>query len=138
LLDLLPTLVDSSSRITPSSQAFLLAEQIARTQGTTIVVENRPGAGTVIGTDAASRAAPDAKCGKRQTCIDPLAGSYFCDLDITHRDRTGWLGRKDSNLCIRNRARLGLRLFLQDFRLGLEMPANAGRLRRAVSCLYLE
>jgi tripartite-type tricarboxylate transporter receptor subunit TctC len=37
----------------------LLAEQIARTQGPTIVVENRPGAGTVIGTDAASRAAPD-------------------------------------------------------------------------------
>jgi tripartite-type tricarboxylate transporter receptor subunit TctC len=37
----------------------LLAEQIARTQGPTIVVENRPGAGTVIGTDAASRAQPD-------------------------------------------------------------------------------
>jgi tripartite-type tricarboxylate transporter receptor subunit TctC len=37
----------------------LLAEQIARTQGPTIVVENRPGAGTVIGTDAASRAPPD-------------------------------------------------------------------------------
>src|SRR5258708_6167665 len=37
----------------------LLAEQIARTQGPTIVVENRPGAGTVIGTDAALRAQPD-------------------------------------------------------------------------------
>jgi tripartite-type tricarboxylate transporter receptor subunit TctC len=37
----------------------LLAEQIARTQGPTIVIENRPGAGTVIGTDAASRAQPD-------------------------------------------------------------------------------
>jgi tripartite-type tricarboxylate transporter receptor subunit TctC len=37
----------------------LLAEQIARTQGPAIVVENRPGAGTVIGTDAASRAQPD-------------------------------------------------------------------------------
>jgi tripartite-type tricarboxylate transporter receptor subunit TctC len=37
----------------------LLAEQIARAQGPTIVIENRPGAGTVIGTDAASRAAPD-------------------------------------------------------------------------------
>jgi tripartite-type tricarboxylate transporter receptor subunit TctC len=37
----------------------LLAEQISRSQGPTIVVENRPGAGTVIGTDVASRAAPD-------------------------------------------------------------------------------
>jgi tripartite-type tricarboxylate transporter receptor subunit TctC len=37
----------------------LLAEQIARAQGPTIVIENRPGAGTVIGTDAAARAAPD-------------------------------------------------------------------------------
>src|SRR5258706_6152528 len=37
----------------------LLAEQIARAQGPTIVIENRPGAGTVIGTDAASRAPPD-------------------------------------------------------------------------------
>jgi hypothetical protein len=64
--------------------------------------------------------------------------AYFCEPDIAYRDGTGWLGRQDSNLCIRNRARLGLRLFLQDFRLGLEMPANAGRLRRAVSCLYLE
>jgi tripartite-type tricarboxylate transporter receptor subunit TctC len=39
--------------------ARLLAEQIGRAQGTTIVVENRPGAGTVIGTEAVSRAAPD-------------------------------------------------------------------------------
>jgi tripartite-type tricarboxylate transporter receptor subunit TctC len=37
----------------------LLAEQIARTPGPAIVIENRPGAGTVIGTDAASRAQPD-------------------------------------------------------------------------------
>jgi len=39
--------------------ARLLAEQIGRTQGATIVVENRPGAGSTVGTDAASRAAPD-------------------------------------------------------------------------------
>ena len=39
--------------------ARLLAEQIGRTHGPSIVVENRPGAGTVIGTEAASRAAPD-------------------------------------------------------------------------------
>lgn len=37
----------------------LLADQIGRTQGATIIVENRPGAGNTIGTEAASRAAPD-------------------------------------------------------------------------------
>jgi tripartite-type tricarboxylate transporter receptor subunit TctC len=41
------------------SMARLLAEQIGRTRGPTIVVEDRPGAGTVIGTEAVSRAAPD-------------------------------------------------------------------------------
>jgi tripartite-type tricarboxylate transporter receptor subunit TctC len=41
--------------------ARLLAEQINRAHGTQIVVENRPGAGTIIGTEAVSRAASDAK-----------------------------------------------------------------------------
>src|SRR6266849_7012067 len=39
--------------------ARVLAEQIGRTRGTTMVVENRPGAGTIIGTEAVARAAPD-------------------------------------------------------------------------------
>ena len=39
--------------------ARLLADEVSRTQGVTMVVENRPGAGTVIGTEAVSRAAPD-------------------------------------------------------------------------------
>jgi tripartite-type tricarboxylate transporter receptor subunit TctC len=39
--------------------ARLLAEQIGRSQGPTIVVENRPGAGTAIATEAVARAAPD-------------------------------------------------------------------------------
>jgi tripartite-type tricarboxylate transporter receptor subunit TctC len=39
--------------------ARLLGEQIGRAQGPTMVVENRPGAGSVIGTEAVSRAAPD-------------------------------------------------------------------------------
>jgi tripartite-type tricarboxylate transporter receptor subunit TctC len=39
--------------------ARLLAEEIGRTQGPTIVVENRPGAGEVIGTEAVARSAPD-------------------------------------------------------------------------------
>src|SRR5947208_10782859 len=39
--------------------ARVLAEQISRAQGLMMVIENRPGAGTVLGTEAASRAAPD-------------------------------------------------------------------------------
>src|SRR5690349_6226547 len=39
--------------------ARLLADQINHAQGTTILVENRPGAASVIGTEAVLRAAPD-------------------------------------------------------------------------------
>ena len=39
--------------------ARLLAEQISRAQGLAVVVENRPGAGEVIGTEAAARTAPN-------------------------------------------------------------------------------
>jgi tripartite-type tricarboxylate transporter receptor subunit TctC len=39
--------------------ARILADQISRAQNVTMVVENRPGAGNTIGTEAASRAAPD-------------------------------------------------------------------------------
>jgi tripartite-type tricarboxylate transporter receptor subunit TctC len=39
--------------------ARVMGEQIGRTQGVTVVIENRPGAGSVIGTEAAARAAPD-------------------------------------------------------------------------------
>ena len=39
--------------------ARLLGEQIGRTQGATVVIDNRPGAGEVIGTETVARAAPD-------------------------------------------------------------------------------
>jgi tripartite-type tricarboxylate transporter receptor subunit TctC len=39
--------------------ARLLAEQIGRTGGPSIVIENRPGGGTAIASEAVSRAAPD-------------------------------------------------------------------------------
>jgi tripartite-type tricarboxylate transporter receptor subunit TctC len=39
--------------------ARVLGEQIGRTQGVTVVIENRPGAGGEIGTEVAARAAPD-------------------------------------------------------------------------------
>jgi tripartite-type tricarboxylate transporter receptor subunit TctC len=39
--------------------ARLMADQISKTEGVTVVVENRPGASGMIGTEAVSRAAPD-------------------------------------------------------------------------------
>ena len=41
------------------AMARLMAEQIGRAQGVTVVVENRPGASGMIGTEFASRATPD-------------------------------------------------------------------------------
>jgi tripartite-type tricarboxylate transporter receptor subunit TctC len=43
----------------PDILSRLMAEQIGRAQGPTVVVENRPGGGTVIGTEAVARATPD-------------------------------------------------------------------------------
>jgi tripartite-type tricarboxylate transporter receptor subunit TctC len=41
--------------------ARLLAQQIERAEGVKLVVENRPGAGNIVGSEAAARAAPDGK-----------------------------------------------------------------------------
>jgi tripartite-type tricarboxylate transporter receptor subunit TctC len=69
--------------------ARLLAEQISRTKGPTIVIENRPGAGTMIGTEAVARAAPDGttilntqtpfiiNALLRKVNYDPLGSSRF-------------------------------------------------------------
>jgi tripartite-type tricarboxylate transporter receptor subunit TctC len=66
--------------------AWLLADQIGRSERLTMVVENRPGAGTVLGTEAVSRAAPDGNTllitqpafvinpHLRKQNYDPLAG----------------------------------------------------------------
>jgi len=43
----------------PDIISRLLGEQIGKAGGPTVVVENRPGGGTVIGTEAATRAEPD-------------------------------------------------------------------------------
>jgi tripartite-type tricarboxylate transporter receptor subunit TctC len=43
----------------PDILSRLMGEQIGRARGSTVVVENRPGGGTMIGTEAAARAAPD-------------------------------------------------------------------------------
>ena len=39
--------------------ARLLGEQVAQTRGTKVLIENRPGAGSIIGTEAVARSAPD-------------------------------------------------------------------------------
>jgi tripartite-type tricarboxylate transporter receptor subunit TctC len=41
--------------------ARVLAEQIGRGQGPTIVIENRPGAGTIVGTEVVAHASPDGQ-----------------------------------------------------------------------------
>src|SRR5262245_60241428 len=51
----------------------LMAEQIGRAQGVTIVVENRPGASGMIGTEQVSRAAPDG------TTLLMTANTYLID-----------------------------------------------------------
>lgn len=43
----------------PDITSRLMAEQIGRMQGVNMLVENRPGAGTVVGTEAVARAEPD-------------------------------------------------------------------------------
>ena len=43
----------------PDILSRLMAEQIGKMQGATVVIENRPGGGTMIGTEAVARAAPD-------------------------------------------------------------------------------
>jgi tripartite-type tricarboxylate transporter receptor subunit TctC len=44
---------------TTDDLARVLAEQIGRAQGASMVIENRPGAGTIVASEAVSRAAPD-------------------------------------------------------------------------------
>ena len=39
--------------------ARILGDQISRKQGRTVVIENRPGAGNIIGTEYVARSAPD-------------------------------------------------------------------------------
>lgn len=53
--------------------ARLMAEQIGRAQGVTFVVENRPGASGMIGTEQVSRAAPDG------TTLLMTANTYLID-----------------------------------------------------------
>jgi tripartite-type tricarboxylate transporter receptor subunit TctC len=73
-----------------------LADQIGRMQGPTMIIEDRPGAAGDIGTEAASRAAPDGKTllifgnpqvispHLRKLGYDPLTSfEPICQLTIT-------------------------------------------------------
>ena len=44
---------------TADDTARIVADQVGRTRGTNFVIENRPGAGTILATEQVSRAAPD-------------------------------------------------------------------------------
>jgi tripartite-type tricarboxylate transporter receptor subunit TctC len=76
--------------------ARMLADHIGSTQPVTMIIENRPGAGTVIGTEAVSRAAPDGNTlliltdsflvtpHLRKLAYDPIASfEPVCDLAAT-------------------------------------------------------
>src|SRR3954452_21696352 len=66
--------------------ARLLAEQVSRMQGTNVVIENRPGAGSILGSEAVARAPPDGSTllinapylligpQVRKVSFDPLTG----------------------------------------------------------------
>jgi tripartite-type tricarboxylate transporter receptor subunit TctC len=73
--------------------ARMLADQVGRAQGQTMVVENRPGAGNTIGTEAVARSAPDGNTllittpefvinpHLRKLSYDPLTSfAPICDL----------------------------------------------------------
>jgi tripartite-type tricarboxylate transporter receptor subunit TctC len=60
----------------PDIISRLLGEQIGRANGPTVLVENRPGAGTVIGTEAAARAEPDG------TTVLLVANSYVINPSL--------------------------------------------------------
>jgi tripartite-type tricarboxylate transporter receptor subunit TctC len=54
----------------PDIISRLMADQISKMHGVNVVIENRPGAGTVLGTEAVARAAPDG------TTIVMVANSF--------------------------------------------------------------
>ena len=60
--------------------ARLLAEQIGRARDATIIVENRPGAGTAIATEAMARAEPDG------TTVLIVANSFLINPALRKRN----------------------------------------------------
>jgi len=60
--------------------ARLLADQIGRTHPLTLVIENRPGAGTVIATEAVARAAPDG------TTVLIVGNSFLINPNVRKRN----------------------------------------------------
>ena len=61
----------------------LMAEAIGRAQGVTIVVENRPGASGMIGTEQVSRAAPDGTTLLMTLCSNRSGPGYW----LSHEPR---------------------------------------------------
>jgi tripartite-type tricarboxylate transporter receptor subunit TctC len=76
--------------------ARILADEVSRTQGVSIVIENHPGAGSVLGTEVVARAPPDGNTllinansfvigpSLRKLTYDPLASfDPICHLGVT-------------------------------------------------------
>ena len=76
----------------PDVVARLLGEEIARAQGVTVVIENRPGAGSIIASDQVARTTPDGNTlliistsfltnrHLHKVSYDPLAFEPICQL----------------------------------------------------------
>jgi tripartite-type tricarboxylate transporter receptor subunit TctC len=60
--------------------ARVLAEEVGKAHGPKILIENRPGAGTVIATEAVSRAAPDG------TTVLMIASSFVINPHLRHQN----------------------------------------------------
>jgi tripartite-type tricarboxylate transporter receptor subunit TctC len=74
----------------------LFSEQIGRTNGWTITIENRPGGGTAIGTEAASRAAPDGNTllvAPPAFLINPLIRKLNYEPLASFEPTAGWWSR---------------------------------------------
>src|SRR4029079_18669033 len=52
-------IVSQSAGASPDVMARMIANKLSATLGQSVIVENKPGAGNVIGAQAAARAAPD-------------------------------------------------------------------------------
>ncbi len=68
----------------------IVAEQLSRRLGQQVVVENRPGGGNVIGTQAAARSAPDGYTLFFATGAALVADPYTYNRCPTTRPRISW------------------------------------------------
>ena len=81
----------------PDILSRLMAEQIGRVQNATVVVENRPGGGTMIGTQAAARAARRRHRAAGGEFLRGQSGAEAGQLRRGHELRAGLPARVDAD-----------------------------------------